>query len=579
MPILSSTFYEYDEKSSLQSRVYESMIQNPNWKKDLVHTIHSDLLEEKYKLYKNLEIQQMLEFYFRECYSFLEKKGALQWNRNQKYIFQLEEKLNDHEYMLGTDSGFIGNNCIGKALSNECDIWKDQNMEFLYKGYHVIEYLVDYYLSFTDFKKFYNKNVYELFRQIGLWSEKGTDFQKWYYSFHDKQWIHRMILEEEMQSGGSICFLIEKWYSGQRKYYEKNKMIQVLYPVLKKKYKIDNEDVFHQKENLNEILLKYEFSELKFDRTIGKKIAELEMNQLTSSEKKRGKVFYPFQYPNENTIFVRKNDYLSPYKPYYFEMDGFVFENIISCVYFKCISHFVISTKEAHDMIQTCKNYDMILEEAMKSSIERQFYKEMYNKLDNIWVQYALLEEKNFKLYPREFEIFKNTAQDIQECVYDQSFANDSLHFIRGLFEFSEFWTEELFEKYQKKIFLLYLWIFYPGLVKSWKEQYKITQDEIPNFLQELTDTWASWTVSCLKQIHEIDNVQQGTELYQFIRKLDNDVQNYIIVHLKEWQELMRNIFHMRKTERPHLLHNNVVKGKNYKSYVICKSIVMQIVI
>jgi hypothetical protein len=421
MSILSSGYFEVDKNSSVRSRTYGKFFENETFKKVIETTIHSGEAELKFQTLRNVAMERMIEKELRNCFDHFYPNR----NHGVQYLFHYPSTRNmsDLDFVLGTNVNSIGMNLIGKALSPPINIWKEENCTFLYYGYHVTEYLIHCYLESTEFSKFYNKNIFEIAHELKKWSSKWTEHFQWFQQFNDKEWIYTYLLEEEYKSQGSICFFIQKWFSPLRKSFTKTAIVKEMYPVVMQKIGNFDERILFQEGIRSNILDMYWSPSVPISKDVKKNLAEIEFNELTSFEIEQQKRFFPLQFKSENTHIIQYDDYLSPYSKRVFKNGNFEFSSIMEYVFFVCIRRFKTSSQDAYQAISNCVHFEKCLEDSIQEYLERKFYMEMFEKLDNIQVNYSivdvLVEQKEPENYleehfPAEASFWKERVLQIE---------------------------------------------------------------------------------------------------------------------------------------------------------------------
>ena len=587
MSLLSSGYFEIDKNSSVRSRTYAKFFENETFQKIIETTIHSDEAEMKYQVLRKVALERLIEQELRNCFEYFFP------NRHQgvQYLFQYpsNRRMSDLDFMLGTNQDFIGMNLIGKAMSPAVNIWQEENATFLYYGYHVIEYLTQYYLESTDFSKYYNKNIFEIVYELKIWSPKWTDHLKWFKNFNDKEWIYSYLLEEEHKSPGSICFFIQKWLSPLRKSFSKTAIVKQMFPVMAEKIGSFDERIMLQDGVYSTVMNKYLSPSFSISKEVKKELTKIEFNELTSLEIETHRNFFPYQYKKENTQIIQYQDSMSPFSNRVFKIGTFEFTSIMEYVFFLCARRFTVSNKEAYDAIKNSIHFEKCLEELIQEFLEKKFYLEMFEKLENIEVNYsiidALIEHEKVKVYfeenfPAEATFWTERALQIEKLCEDKEYRFETVHFTLCLAKFFEFWDDEFIENNDMVLLQFFVWLFYPGLgnilsikKKTMKDLVEINDEVMEIFFHFCSETIASCCISLFSEMKNIQNPPKGTETFQFIRKLNSNFHEYIIIHLDEWKKLIYFITKNQRRKVPTLFSQSCFKGKDLKANFVCKTL------
>jgi hypothetical protein len=575
--ILSSSYWEEDKDSSLEARCYSKCLSKKIFQEDIQKTKSSELIQEKWNIYQRIEFQKMFEFYLRKTFQMLKAKNEIEWIPG-RYVFKYDNNdvLSPLEYMIGVDSKFKGQNIYGRVFLEKPLLWKEENVEFLYKAYLVIEYLVEYYLKNRDMSLYYDQDIFQLAWKLKLGSPRHQDWVQWFNEFDDKSWIHLHLLEEEVEVPKTICFCIEKWYCKIRNLIGKNCILEEFFPCLQSGMKKDL-NLIHQSGIAQEITSLYENPKMFIPKEIAMKILPYEFNALTSSEIKKKKEFYPYHFysPTESQrnlplYIIEKKDPLSPYYPRKIHHYGKTFSCILEFVFYTCF------LKWNQSPIVNVENLEFCHESQMNLVFEKQFYKLIFEKMEKYQVQLALVQEKDLSQFEKEYPLYLEKQQELEECIICKGYENESIEFIHVWTNFYEFWSDDLLDTHTEQIITLFLLIFYPGLychMKDFKKN-KEENSSLVDILSHMEEKIVVFVEYFLAKIEEQNNVQKASDVFHYIRKLDIVLQDFIIENNSKWMECITHLFLLQGRKPVHLLNINLTKNKNGKTYFLCRTIV-----
>lgn len=571
MTILGSSYWEASKDSSLSSRVFSSIITTAAWKNDLRKCRSYNLLEAKFDVYRWMELEKMMEYYLRKVF---QKYIVLERQPQHNFVFQYPASysMSKIDYLLGVDAHGYGLNMIGCALRQRNTLWRLENVEYLYKAFHVIEFLIQYYRTHRELNCFYHLSVFQLFDQQKLGSPRCSDWKDWLDQFDDKSWLYTYLLERELDNPGSLCFRIERWYTPFRNCQDEEEILLTYGREWKKNAKIEDPRVFLQEGLRDHTLARYYDKNVRVSALAGKKIAELEFNQLTTREIKERSSRYPYQHVDQFTQVIRHDDSLSPFRKQEIEMHGRSFSSMIEYMFYACMMNYASSEKDALEILAS-SHYNKSICQTVEFFLDRQFHLEMYRKLDELPVQYALVDPStNLDDFPAEADIFREKKQELHSLTLQEGYEKETLYFVHGLVAFLAFWTEEMQTKYACMLLKLYAGIYFPALFPFVSSKTSSVEAHMP-LLDYVEEPIMLMIVPLLQHMDKIEHASPLPDFFSFVRKLPDAVQDEIINRVTEWQQCLCSIYEMADKKYPTVLNANFTRGKNYRGYLICKTL------
>jgi hypothetical protein len=496
-------------------------------KKDILGTDNSLLLEEKYELYKNIEVRFLMEYYFRIAYSYLREQGIINYSDEKKYCF-LNGYENDFSLYYGICSrvnliGYErleGYNIIGLSLNPSRCNWKDYIT--VYKYFYVIEFCVDIFCNKFQSKYFniYKDNGFDiisnnyhvdvLFKALDI-DTKPSKMKEWIKNFNHKEWKHFLIYENETRYPNTFLQQIRKWYAPQLFYHEqKNKNIiyekvicyQIFTPYkdtfcLEKEKKLTN---FYESQTLED--------KKKFLRKDYKKIIDLEDSMLTSTEIKKMKNFIPIFRLENDTNYIHMNDTLSPTFSHWFSYNDKKFETICDFVHYKLSCHF-LSPREVSSL-QISKNYFEKLKKIQDLVYNKKKFEFLNESMNNFDFKLSLITNDFSK------DLILKEQQNDLNCIFvNDEFKNEKLRFLHQ-FELFQSWFLQTKNNNTKLCLQYFLKIFYPNF--TYLEDLSIDEDYITCFHFELDDN----SYMNFKEIFKNFSYQEFNFCNNFISSIQN---------------------------------------------------------
>lgn len=361
---LLSSFNSWDGESSVHSRTFRNLLKKKQFRKDIETTKNPYLLKRKIEVYGNIEFREIALVLLKEIYKELTEKRLVTWDDKKKYVF---EDVSQFQNILGTDPFHFGWNLCGVALQKNFSTNFEINV-FV----PVVNHLVDFFQKHFHLNPYYGKSLRDIFVSMGRPQiERDFDVNTWRYHF---------IYQHELRYPNTFVYYIQKCFGNYIKYWEDDKIFNLLYRSLCKK--LDLIEVEPPERIRNNVLYCYHEQKLPISKQKRYTLQHFENSRLTNHEIQKLLRYEPNYVKEENTIFIGKNHPLHPDYVHCFKIRNLSFNTIMEYFLFKLYMVYR-SPQEAYKQSknETCQIENMI-EKNFKTFFFRELMETMNNNLD-----------------------------------------------------------------------------------------------------------------------------------------------------------------------------------------------------
>ena len=379
-----SSNYSWDNKTTVASRTIKQLLHKNQFQNDITQTKNPYLLQRKLETYYKIEFREICNIILKDVYHELNKNGIITWDTSKTFLF---ENVSQFPTILGVDSYHYGWNLIGMALKPE----KKVNIE-ISAFVPVVEHLVEYFQKNFHFQPYYHLSLRDIFRKINPpMLSRDFDLKKWKYYF---------IYQHEVRYPNTFLFFIQKCFANYIKFWEDEKIFNVLYPSICKHLELPRIEIPDRVRN--NILYCYHEQKLPISITNRYTLQHFENLRMTNKEIQKLLRYEPNFPMNEDTCVVKETDPLHPDYPQSFQIKHLQFDSIMEYFLFK-LYIFYVSPPEAY---KRCKRTPSQIDEMIQKKFKTLFFRELMNTMnDTIDARIELLKTSENDIVAKENQV------------------------------------------------------------------------------------------------------------------------------------------------------------------------------
>lgn len=442
---LSAYHVDEEKQQSVMNTVFKKMLFKP---------IVLDGIFEPFELKKTFEIWFELELM-----SILAKITKTICSENHISIKEPNVVLKDisgpFSTILGVDTYNYGWNIYGLLLSEKKYTPSLEKEQYCF----MIRFLLSYFKTYHHFRSFYlhsDEDIYKMVKSESIREplKKLYKVETFTFTEYEVEEIYKWC----KLYNNSVLYIIQKIYEGRVPTWENEKILKEIKRYVHRKLFLPNGNDLRCNNNL---LYLYYNDKLKLPINYSKKIEIVENTRKTTGELQAMKQYSPC-FLLEDVYEVGKDHECHLEYPRKIKLDGFVFPNILECIYYKllCIYH---PKKVAY---KKSSSFDMLTwDQSLKECFKKHFHHMTMKKLEEIQYRLCLLDTD-------EKEIVNKDKLDVISGM-GENFLGKMLMEIRS--EMKDYFTKDHIKSKEALIYFLNQWL------QIWKKS-ELSETELIHF-------------------------------------------------------------------------------------------------
>lgn len=519
-----SSNYSWDKKTTITSRTIKQLFHKKQFQQDILDTKNPYLLQRKFETYYKIEFRELCSIIMKDVYQELKKGNIISWDASKNFLF---ENVSQFPTILGVDSYKFGWNITGIVLQSG----KNPNIE-ISAFVPVVEHLIGYFKKNFHFQPYYNLSLKDIFHKIKPPPlSRDFDLTRWKYYF---------IYQHECRYPNTFLFFIQKCFANYIKYWEDEKIFNVLYPPICKYLEIPRIELPDRVRN--NILYCYHEQKLPISITNRYTLQHFENTRMTNREIQKLLRYEPNFSMNENTFVVKDTNPLHPDYRQCFQIKNLQFNSIMEYFMFK-LYMFYISPSEAYTR---CKNKKSQIDDMIQKKFKTLFFRELMNTMnDTIDARIEVLKtcENNLVDEKSEANFLGKNLMDLRsemQSYVHPKYPLETEMVVYALQKWLVFWNK-MDASLELKCIEFFFDLFFPFTKPSVKTDYNMEDvlypivfenEENGMIVHRYIQNWTGYE----KQVHE-NHIMETIENYFHVVG-----QDYLFDHFQEFLLLIQKI-------------------------------------